>query len=683
MTFLHPWIALLAGAVAIPLLLVLYLLKLRRRRLATASTLLWHGSFEDLQVNAPFQRLRVSSLFLLQLALIILLLIAAAEPVIEPSGPSASEAILIIDQSASMNATDAPRAGVSAGLPRSRLDAARAAARQIVDRLTRVSGDGAVMVIAMGARGRIVSGFDARRDVLFDAIDSIRPTDEEADLAAALQLAGTFASRGEADREAPDVILVSDGGVRPPVDPGGFTLRAGRVRFVAVGPEGEGGGGPAPAARNLGIVSLSARRDYTDPTQVLVFARLVNTGPEPLDTLVSLFVDEAAGPIKRLTIDAAGGGGTAAAAAGREPDGQEHRPPPGQATVTFTIDLPAAAVLRVRHSTRDPLPADDTAAVVLPAPARPRIALVHGDGAPDPFLHRLLAESEPRELRTMTLEVYERFDPLEIDLGRRFDLVVFDAAAPSRLPGIPTMTFGALPPGVEAIGAGAEDGRRILSWQRRHPIMRHVSLDTIAFAGFGGFRLPDGATALATGPAGPVIALLPGGGARHIAVGFSLARSNWPAHVSVAVFLQNALDFLTLGRSGQASKVSRPGEVVTGQADGDARGLVITGPGLPEGGARVDVPGGAGARVTLPVLRRVGLYIVEGALPPLDRVAVSMLSEVESDIRPRSTLIVNAEAVHAGAAAAAAPRGVWHWFAAGALLFLVLEWIAYCRLLRM
>src|SRR5688572_5629676 len=50
-TLLSPWSALTAAAIAIPLLVLLYFLKLRRQRLTIASTLLSQKSFEDLQVN--------------------------------------------------------------------------------------------------------------------------------------------------------------------------------------------------------------------------------------------------------------------------------------------------------------------------------------------------------------------------------------------------------------------------------------------------------------------------------------------------------------------------------------------------------------------------------------------------------------------------------------------------------
>ena len=65
MSFLAPWTALVAAAVSVPLLVLLYFLKLRRREVVISSTLLWRRAVQDLQVNAPFQRLRRNLLLLL------------------------------------------------------------------------------------------------------------------------------------------------------------------------------------------------------------------------------------------------------------------------------------------------------------------------------------------------------------------------------------------------------------------------------------------------------------------------------------------------------------------------------------------------------------------------------------------------------------------------------------------
>src|SRR4051812_10010952 len=79
--FLNPWTALAGAAIFVPLLLVLYFLKLRRREMTVPSTLLWKKAIQDLQVNAPFQKLRRNLLLLLQLLILLFLLLALSRPV--------------------------------------------------------------------------------------------------------------------------------------------------------------------------------------------------------------------------------------------------------------------------------------------------------------------------------------------------------------------------------------------------------------------------------------------------------------------------------------------------------------------------------------------------------------------------------------------------------------------------
>src|SRR5205085_12332599 len=104
--FLSPWAAIVAAGVSVPALLILYFLKLRRREMLVSSTLLWKKAIQDLQVNAPFQKLRRNLLLMLQLALLLALCLALSRPVTNYTPGAGKSTVILIDRSASMSASD-------------------------------------------------------------------------------------------------------------------------------------------------------------------------------------------------------------------------------------------------------------------------------------------------------------------------------------------------------------------------------------------------------------------------------------------------------------------------------------------------------------------------------------------------------------------------------------------------
>ena len=134
MSFLSP-LALL-GLLFVPLVLAMYLLKLRRDERVVPSTLLWQRLLTDVEANAPWQRLRRSLLLLLQLLLVALLAILAARPFLERPAGLAGDVVVVIDTSASMGASD---------IPPDRLTEAKA---QVLAKLHDLPANGTVSVIA-------------------------------------------------------------------------------------------------------------------------------------------------------------------------------------------------------------------------------------------------------------------------------------------------------------------------------------------------------------------------------------------------------------------------------------------------------------------------------------------------------------------------------------------------------
>src|SRR3954470_16154346 len=179
-TFLNPWLAAAAAAVAVPLLLVLYFLKLRRREMPVSSTLLWKKAIQDLQVNAPFQKLRKNLLLLLQLLLLLLLVLALSRPVANYSPGAGQSTVIIIDRSASMSARDID------GGKKTRLEEAK---RRAIDLVDSMGKNATAMVIAMDDAAEIVQTMTTDQRALRNAIESIKPTDRKSRLKMAYQFA--------------------------------------------------------------------------------------------------------------------------------------------------------------------------------------------------------------------------------------------------------------------------------------------------------------------------------------------------------------------------------------------------------------------------------------------------------------------------------------------------------------
>src|SRR5207245_8167844 len=104
MSFLVP--AALAFGIIIPIILLLYFMRPRRQDRVVGSTLLWQQALQDLQASRPWQRLRMTPLLLLQLLAALVIVLILARPALLLRSPISGDTIVILQASASMQATD-------------------------------------------------------------------------------------------------------------------------------------------------------------------------------------------------------------------------------------------------------------------------------------------------------------------------------------------------------------------------------------------------------------------------------------------------------------------------------------------------------------------------------------------------------------------------------------------------
>jgi len=424
MQWLTPLLGLYAAAVAIPSLLLLYFLKLKRREMVISSTLLWKRAVQDLQVNAPFQKLRRNLLLLLQLLALIAMLLALAGPMLALSKGPGQRYVVLIDRSASMNATD---------VTPNRLAEAKKQAKVFIESLRsgavvslRDSADHA-MVIAFDRHAKVMCNFTSDRRQLAAAIDAIESGDGISQLAEAVTVARAFAQSSGVEGGAPaaetraKLVLFSDGRIR---DVDTIVVAEDEMVFHKIGQTQD----------NVAITAMKARRSYEQPEQIEVFASLANYGVEAVTRDVQLGVNGDVRAVRSVRIP------------GRQA-GQEDDPSvPGKVAVNFSLSHSGEGVLEVRHLTADALACDDAAWGVLEPPERLSVLLVT-EG--NPVLESALRACPIARLDPCTPGAFDAMDPVLFSMQDAYDVIVLDNYTPAHLPRCRYLAFGAVPQGID------------------------------------------------------------------------------------------------------------------------------------------------------------------------------------------------------------------------------------------
>lgn len=676
-TFLTPIPALIAAGIAVPALLVLYFLKLRRRPVRVSSTLLWDQAVRDLQVNVPFRLVRPTWLLLLQLLILGLFLGALARPAIDLPEGVPSRIVILIDRSASMSARDVE----SAEGPRARLDVARERALAWLETMARSGSTFAV--IGFGAEPLLVSSFSGDVGAARAAIRGLTPTDQPGDVKAAIRLASGLFS-GDTDESGPRqrglAMLFSDGSY---TDAEGLALSGAEFRFQSVGPARRPSveGSIAPEYHdNLGIVAMTARREWEDPTVVRVFARVINASGAAVTAPVVLTLDGREVDATVLTVP---GASTESESAADDAVASAGSPPPptstnGSATATFALDTREGGVATVRIDRPDVLSADNSASVVIAAASKPQVFVVVPDRGADAkgpdwsWIITDVVEAMRLPMRIIPASQYE-----QQAASLRPAMLIFDRVTPKTAPAVPSLSFGAGMPGL-VLGGETARGSAILSWKRSHPVLRNVTLDGVSVARPRTIEVaPE--QELARGLDGTMIAASPEGSIRRLVVGFELSQSNWPKFAGFPIFVASAIDYLTMRGDERAGMALTTGEAARLE-HGSRSPLWLDGP------IRIEVPrSDPGAAVSLGILERAGVYRVvgmpDGEPVQVRTIAANLLDETESAVAVRGVLRVSGQVV-SGTGGEGGPREIWAWLVLAALVLLGIEWAVNAWMMR-
>lgn len=245
------------GLLAVPII-ILYILKVRLRRVPVSTSMFWDQVFEEKRPRSIWQQLKHLLSLLVQLLFLALLVGAVADPFFESELRNARRIVLVIDSSASMNATDvAP----------SRLAAAKERAQSLVRGLR---WRDEMAVVAAGAAPTVACGLSGHQKTLAAAIEAIEPSDAPTTVAQTVAMA----RRLIAGRENAEIVVLSDG-----CFPEAAELAAqDDVRLATTGTK----------AANVGITLLQVRRSLVDVVGYQILVEVSNFSEEPVDQRLDL-----------------------------------------------------------------------------------------------------------------------------------------------------------------------------------------------------------------------------------------------------------------------------------------------------------------------------------------------------------------------------------------------------------
>ncbi|HEY2839071.1 MAG TPA: BatA and WFA domain-containing protein [Pirellulales bacterium] len=644
---LSPWQWGLLAAVP-PAIIALYFLKLKREPLEVPSTYLWHKSIEDLHVNSIWQRLRRSLLLLLQLLLIALLIMVLLKPSLKGTAFNQNRLIFLIDNSASMGATD---------VQPTRLDEAKRRVHELIDQM---GSSDVAMLVSFSDSARVEQMFTDNRGELRRRLDAIKPTDKPTAISEALRVASVLANPGRsatdmrtdtavAEAQPAEMFFFSDGNF---VDDPDFSLgNLSVAQPVWIGTQDP---------RNVAIAAFSTARSETNADKLQAFGRIENSGLTDASLDVELLLN------------------------GEMIDAENVSIPAGKSRgVKFDLEQVATGVLELRLIVDDHLAVDNHAWAVVHTPRKGRVLLVTPGNEPLQMALRTERAVETADVMLKSPDFLSTPEYRAQSAAAAWDLIIYDRCRPEAMPQANTIFIGALPAGELWSELEKVTVPGIIDVNRAHPLMQWIDMSDVLVIEAKPLVAPAGSTPLVEATEGPLLAVGPREGFEDVVLGFELIGAdkigtNWPVRPSFPVFVLNALSYLGGNRESQAAGTVQPGRPVASRPDSEAEQLQIV---PPHDGEPVDVARGKHGVFHFAGTGQVGIYEVLEGSKEVDHFAVNLFDPRESaiHIKPERALKIGHVETESRSEWHEARRDTWKWLLLGALAILVFEWYIYNR----
>ena len=600
-------------------LLVFYFLKLKRPRVEISSLVLWQAVVNDQRVNSPFQKFRRNILLWLQMAVLILLIVAAMQPFVPSTAKQANYQPVLIDCSASMAATDRVTG-------KTRLDLAKERVSDLVDRL---NPDQRISLIAVHSSADRLTEFTGNRRILHDALAAISVRDVRSKLENAFRLTQALAKTVPVESS----VLFSDGNIPGKVR---FALpfRFNYQQLPAAGP-------------NAGITAFNAR--LTSSQDWHVFLRVESSA-------------DFSGQIVLLQ------------------DGQRIGEQPfvlgiGESQrIVFRVTSELSTALEARlnpgNAQFDSLPADNVAWLDLP-PARP--LRVYASPHLDSY-RRALAATPGVDLFPKPKQPAQRSVP--------YDLVISDKSIDAGLIAAVHFLVGVTPHDTESLVQPSSAITNFLDWDQTTPLLRHTQLLDVEIADadqpVAGVDVGDfeeaGYSVIASGTNGPLILRKRSSSRLAFHTLFHTSRSTLEFRVAFPVLVANLVQLTrqeaSIGDIASVQTGILPAIKLNAGATYEING--------PDDTLQKVVADEAG-NVRGITASQVGRYRISTKAAEQRSVAANLLSSAESTLIPVSSIEFDEQTVTPASEVLTSDRPVWSIVTLLAFGLLLVEWWFFQR----
>lgn len=649
------------------LLVLAYILKMRRRRFEVPFSMLWQRVLKEKEARSLWRHLKRWLSLLLLLAMVGLLLLAVLEPILGGKSNNARSVVIIIDASASMKTLDEGPDGTM-----SRLGLAKEKVIQLLDGMS--AGD-SVMLMRMDGRATPLSRFQSDIPKLKRIVKDIVATDTPAHLRSAMSSAADALRM----RQKPHIILVGDGAyeerdlrsftwsaeeVSPVTEDGGTeeSFQERRLSVVDLGDIEVRYQTVGQAADNVGIIGFNVRRYISNKLNYEVYIEIQNFSKEPASRRLVLYNGDSEIDVKEIQLK------------------------PGERSARIFKDLGGGdkSVLRATIESLDDKAApdafalDDEAWALIPENKRQKVLLVSEDNL---YIEAALLIFEHLDVDKLTPPEYEkRLTASELE---SYDAVIFHKYTPELLPPSETHLLYFQPSGDHSPFpvTGVLSGGRVTSISDTHPVMRWVTMDDANFANLHTFAVDrsKAEVPLAQSIRSPIAAAKKEGRRKIAAFGFDIEGTDLMLRVAFPLLMINTMDWFAGADS----------DLITTYTTGKRARVPLDGT---YGISEVSVATPTGKKYKAPLSEgyatffasEVGVHTLtaheEGAEVATISLASNLSNAAESDIEPSDELILGGKTLAPPAAGTASyPQSIWLYLTLMVLLLLLVEWYTFNR----